>query len=228
MLANFLRFFQELSPLYTALFFGIWSVSVFIREREKSENTGIAERMAFVFSLLVLFFYLRTPGWYRYFFPAQILALTYLPSSMFYLIPRIFRKIPWNPRAVVTSILLGLAVFQAYQVGFDSWVAGAYRSTRTAELSAYFREWNPEKSIFIYNAPEVVIFLPRDAVYYQFLEINKGRAIGQAELKRVSEEHMADAVVLSLDEAEQYPAGLFSGYEVKDKINRYVVLEPSQ
>jgi hypothetical protein len=224
MLTNFLRFFQELSPLYTVLFFFLWSASIFIRERKKTGEISISERMAFVFSLLVLFFYLRTPGWYRYFFPAQIVILAYLPNSIFSLASYFSWANPQNIRRVITSLLLGLALFQAYQTGFSSWVADHYSSTRTAELTAYFKDWDSEKSIFVYNAPEVIIFFPRDAVYYQFLEVNKGRSIGRAELERISHEPYARAVILSLDEAGQYPTGLFPGYMVKDRINRYVIL----
>jgi hypothetical protein len=228
MLANFLRFFRELSPLYTALFFSLWGTAIFVRERKKAGEISISERMAFIFSLLVLFFYLRTPGWYRYFFPAQIVILAYLPNSLFFLMSYFTRAAPQNIRRSIICLLLGLAAFQGYQTGFSSWVADYYDSTRTLELTAYFKDWGSEKSIFVYNAPETIIFFPRDAVYYQFLEANKGRSIGRTELERISREPYVRAVILPLDEEGRYPDGLFSGYKVKDKVNRYVVLEPNQ
>ena len=225
MAANLFRFFSEISPLYTALLFGIWAISVFVRERTQSGAMSIVEKVAFVFSLLVLFFYLRTPGWYRYFFPAQIIILAFLPQALFFLESYFSLARRQIIRFGVITALLGLVLFQAYQTGFSSWVADYYDSTRTSELTEYFTDWNTEKSIFVYNAPETVIFFPKDTEYYQFLEINKGRTIGQVELERISRERMADAIVFSLDEEGGYPKEFFPGYTVRDIINRYVVLE---
>lgn len=225
MLENFLRVFSELSPFYTVFLFALWGISVIICEWKKNYRVSIMEKTAFIFCLAIFFFYLRTPGWYRYFFPAQIVILAFLPQALFFLESYFFSARRQVLRFSILMFLLGLAVFQAYQTGFNSFVASYYDSTRTKDLREYFRNWNPEKSIFVYNAPEVVIFLPGETPYYQFLEINKGRAIGQAELDRVSHERIAHVVILSLDEGGKYPEALLGGYTVKDKVNRYLILE---
>lgn len=228
MATNFLRFFKELNPFYTAFIFGLWGVSLVLREREKGGEVSLSEKTAFIFSFFVLFFYLRTAGWYRYFFPAQIVTLIYFPAALFYLGAwgdRIFPEKSSLLKLLGTAVIAGLVIFQAYQVGFDSWVADSYQSTRSKELGAYFKAWDPVASLFIYNSPEVVTFLPRHSVYYQFLESNKRVILGQVELERISRERLADVVVLIADESGQYPLKFFPGYQVKDRINRYTILE---
>lgn len=220
--ANLSRFFKEISPLYTIIVFGFWSVYLASREFEKRGSVNMSEKTAYIFSLLVLFFYLRTPGWYRYFFPAQIVSLAYFSSSLLYLAQRIFKKTESKKIVLASTLAIAMLVsFQMYQVCCDSWVAGYYNSTRTKELKTYFSKLDPQKNVLVYNAPEVVIFLPRDIAYYQFLEINKGRTIGSIAFQKD-----VDTVISLIDESGRYSADLFPDYKIKDVVNRYVVLEP--
>lgn len=219
---NFLRFFKETTPVYFFLlmlfWFGFWRVRIIEQKQVK-----LAEKIALFFSVIMLLAYLKTPGWYRYFFPAHLLALLFLPAVLFGVFPfinKFFRyKIP------VSLLGYGLAImitFQFYQVGFSSWVAGDYGSTRSKELRDYFKDFPNNKSVFIYQATEVVAFLPSDN-YYQFFRVSGQTLFGDRQIliSAVPNEVIVSAKVL--EESKKY----LSAYKLKTTLykNLYYVFE---
>ena len=70
--SNLKRFFSETTPLHFAVLFAVSSVML-IRGLYK-KIISVPELVLFVFVCLNFLWYLKTPGWYRYFFPAEIIA----------------------------------------------------------------------------------------------------------------------------------------------------------
>lgn len=222
LLSNALRFVKELSPLYTILFGGAWTLGVAVRLRQK-QAVSAAEWTALMFSAFVLLFYLRTPGWYRYFFPATMLALLFASYSLEVLYEQVKRVVPLLRQIpLVLVFVCVLAVFQTYQLGWNSWVAGYYASTRTEDLQAFFATVSPSQSIFLYNDPEVAVLLP-SSNYYQYVKPHPEQVFGGEELA-VLARGTADLVVMN---AETYKADMrpFAMYRLKQEVNRYIVLE---
>ncbi len=221
-LSNALRFLKELSPLYSLLFVGAWAFGIAVRARAR-EHVSAAEWTAFLFSSLVLIFYLRTPGWYRYFFPATMLAILFAPHSLEFLYARVTQRVGFAARVpVIAACVCMLAFFQMYQLGWSSWVASYYASTRTEDLQAFFATTSPFESFFLYNVPEVAVLLLSDN-YYQFLRPHPQQLIGKQELS-VLERGTANLVIVN---GETYRADRtpFGRYRVKAEVNRYTVLE---
>lgn len=155
--SNIARFVTEVSPAYCALLVGAWGLTAAWRLYRGIE-VSLAERIALVFTILILLAYVRTVGWYRYFFAANVLAVIFLPGALLQLG---WRKVAYG----VVAILIGI---QVYQLFFTSWVSEHYDNTKTAQLENYFAGIPQEKSIAFMNVPELVLFGYKHP-YYQYL-----------------------------------------------------------
>lgn len=230
MFANFLRFFTEMSPAYFIILFAVWAGSFVLRWRKFGrQSISFVESVSFFFALLVSLAYLRTAGWYRYFFPANIMALIFLPQAIFVTGKSIFARFYATKErlicgGMVAAVLL-LVLFQAYQLGFRSWVAEHYGSTRTEKLAEYFKEYPRDKTLFVYNVPEIVVFLPTTN-YYQFLKPTDTISLGQEGLGIIAK-GVPDGIVLAAAEFDKHPLD-FAGYKEKDRVDDYIVLEKKQ
>jgi len=175
---NIRKLFNESTPIYFSATMIVWIWFYWFRSR-RNIIIKSAESVAILFSILIGLAYLKTPGWYRYFFPGHILALMFFPvafaSFAKFVSQRLLKdKLPhFLPFAALGLII----IFQFYQVGFSSWVAGDYGSTRTKELRDYLGSLDKNKSIFVYQAAEAVTFLPHDN-YYQYFHITGDRFLG--------------------------------------------------
>lgn len=176
------QFVSELQPMYFLALLGIWCVSIILRARRGIEISSV-ELFAALFSLLNLALYLVSRGFYRYFFPAEMLALIFLPLALYSLPLKKYRD-PFLKGSAVFIVLLVL--FQGYQTFFSSWISEFKESSRSALLSEHLRDIPADKSIFLYNVPEAVIFLPSQN-YYQYLTFGENVIRGEENLSLLFE-----------------------------------------
>ncbi len=210
MVANVTAFLTKPEPLYALLLLGAWVISIFWRWRKKI-NISRAEYVAAVFAVLVYLAYLRGAPYYRYFFPGEMLALLYLPLAV---------KTLWPKRAAgwwVAPLLLLIAL-QLYQTLFSSWVAASYASTRSADIQAVLSAVTPQQTVFVYQAPELVTFLPTPK-YYQYLKITDDIIVGKEQLATL-DAGIADVVVAPTG---QEPPALISKYTKEIVFDRYTL-----
>ncbi|MSU73674.1 hypothetical protein EXS56_00880 [Candidatus Kaiserbacteria bacterium] len=159
------QFLSELQPLYFLGLLGVWWTSILLRAWNKVEVSTV-ELYAGIFSAINFGLYLASRGFYRYFFPAEALALVFLPLALYQTpIPNRYRNAFIRSG---TALLVTLILFQGYQTFFRSWIAEFKDSTRAALLSEHLQNIPAGKSIFLYNVPEAVIFLSSNT-YYQYL-----------------------------------------------------------
>ncbi|OGG51102.1 hypothetical protein A2763_02055 [Candidatus Kaiserbacteria bacterium RIFCSPHIGHO2_01_FULL_54_36] len=163
---NSARFISELQPLYFLGLLSLWWGSLLFRTWRKVEIPTV-ELFAGIFSAVSLLLYLPSGGFYRYFFPAEALALVFLPLAL-YRTPLAERYRSFFLKAATVFLLL-LILFQGYQTLFHSWVSEHQENTRSALLSLHLRDIGDDKKIFLYNVPEAVIFL-NSHNYYQYLQ----------------------------------------------------------
>ena len=76
---NVLRFFTESTPLHFLL---LWGSFLFVKGIRRLRSLTVVEVTMTIFIVLNLFFYLRTVGWYRYFFPAHLIVIALFPGSL--------------------------------------------------------------------------------------------------------------------------------------------------
>ncbi len=222
-LHNLPRFFTEVTPLYCATLVGAWLVAVGIR-MYRTQQIQFAEWAAFAFSMLIILAYMRTEGWYRYFFEAMILGLIFLPLSLHTIAKELERhsariQLGW----LVPTIVVLLSMMQLYQLNYSSWVADHYASTQTSELEAYFASHVQQGSVFVYNAPDIVPFL-RTSNYYQYFDIEPTGALAYGKDTLSVLATGVPAEVFTTPAMYQQHMSLFTGYSKGDMVGGYIVL----
>lgn len=218
-LENILRLFTSIGPLYLMGVMGVWMYAFWIRLR-KRETLSAAETISFVFSVLIIAAYTRTEGWYRYLFGAQAISLIFFPNALIVVSQSAARFI--SPKKIVTAIIVALTIFGAYQVMFNSFVAESYNRNKTAFLESYFADISPTTSFFVYNVPEVAIFI-RGTNYYQYIDA-AGWYIGKERLTAI-EEGVVDRIILGTDAYTDAGKDSFPLYEVVRTTHDYAILE---
>lgn len=215
---NIKRFSSETQPLYFLAALTVWFISYILRRLQRI-SVSFAEETLLFFSMAVFFAYMRTAGYYRYFFPAQVFALLYLPQSLWYLVGR--RQ--FFSRAIIIS-MFGFVLFQAYETTFRSWVAIHYNSTRTEVLERYFATLPKEEEIFVYQAPEVMSFVGTRPTY-QYVEITPSIRAGSVYTHLVSS-GAVQRILTPSDFFKAHQYDLFMRYVVADNIDSYTVAIP--
>ncbi|TSC71440.1 MAG: hypothetical protein G01um101448_1179 [Parcubacteria group bacterium Gr01-1014_48] len=218
-LTNIKRFGTEIQPLYFFAALLVWVASYGVR-RFRRETVSLAEETLLLFSVLVFLAYIRTAGYYRYFFPAQVFALLYLPQSLWYLAGRHSRLFS---RAII-ACLCGVILFQAYETTFRSWTAVHYDSTRTEELHQYFATLPITEELFVYQAPEVVPFAGKRPLY-QYVEIIPSVSAGK-EYQHLVLSGQAPLILTPVSLFDLYAQTVFKEYISLTRVAEYVVLTP--
>lgn len=209
---NIKKFLTELQPLYTLVLFIVWSITFFLRHKRK-HYVGPSETVAWSFSLLILLAFLRTAGFYRYFFEAEFLSLVFVLYSVGEATRHKYSKI-------LISLCFILVAIQTYQTIFNSWVITHTESKRSELLTHAIGKINPKQSILFYQVPEAVNFLkPEHTNYYQYVKITDALSIGDTSLD-VLKKNPPDLVIASVDQLQN---PLFEKYNNKEFFDRYVI-----
>jgi 4-amino-4-deoxy-L-arabinose transferase-like glycosyltransferase len=221
-LANFLEFFTQTTPIYTTLIVLAWGCALYLRR--KAAEISSAELAGFIFCLLILLAYLRLEDFYRYFFPATMVAILFFPlacSTIFAWLQKhlvFLRDLEWLLYAALALLILA----QAYQTAFSSYAAQYYDSTRTSDAAAALTALPTGASVFFYNVPEVVILFHSNN-YYQYLEPSAGSIIGADQLAAL-QDGTPDFVVIGPD-VYSPQSTLFSKYVPLEDVNKYLILK---
>lgn len=229
-LANLKRLFTEGTPLYVVGLYAVWTLSILFRMKKRDSNrVSAAESCAWMFGVLILAAYLRTPGFYRYFFYANVIAIFAFPAALEYVIRRIssyFKR--WNAvhvaKDLAVFLTVALVLLQGYRLFTTSYIATTYKGTQTAALERYFSTgFESWREPYIYDAPVIPPYLPTER-YTQFIEVSgHGRfALGP------SLEEMLNRQVQTIILGEKYwyaNPKMFSEYKLVEQIQHYVVVE---
>lgn len=171
--ANILRFVTETTPMHFALLLGTYFVMMIFSARRKIVRQ--TEFIFLVFFFLNTVFFVRTVGWYRYLFPAHLLALTLFPVAL----DRIsgilrHRRIG---TIFVTAFLSILVIVQGIHLarGRTTWV---YYNSAPREFATHLDRDLPDSDIFIVDHPELW-FLVENKQVRQYLQMNPYVAFGE-------------------------------------------------
>jgi len=227
-IANIKMLFTSGTPLYLMFMMFVWVLAMTIRKIKKI-NIPTEEIIAFVTATLVIVAFLRIVGWYRYIFPAQIIALIYFAPSLMKIL-EFFRNKISDMRGkwlgviqirMTTIIVIIFCLVGAYGLVFNSWVADYYDSHKTAFWEEYFKNVSPEEIYFFYDTPEVAIFDPHQN-YYQYLE-PAGGPFGAEWLEQI-ENGRVDKIVVETDGFQSRKDWFSKYYYPETQIYKYTIL----
>ncbi len=219
---NFLRFFHEASPIYFAFFQLVWIASYIYRIVRKG-SISLVESIAFVFSILVTLAYLRTAGWYRYYFVGEVLAIVFFINNLYVLFEsELVAKYKNISKYLVTAIVALICLVQGYQLFFSSWVASHYNSNISYDLNRALSDLPKNSTFFVYDVPEVTIFLPNQN-FYQYLQPTESLGFGTEQIE-VLRKGIPDVLIINARKLAENPQ-IASNYVEYKSVNSYVILK---
>lgn len=219
---NFTRFFKESSPIYFAFFMLVWITSYVYRWR-KGVATTLAESIAFFFSILVSVAYLRTAGWYRYFFVAEVLAIVFFINNIYVIYEiDLLKRYKHLLKYAVIGLVVIISLVQSYQLFFTSWVASHYHSNVSYDLHNALKDFDSDTIFYIYDVPEVTIFLPNQK-FYQYLQPTPSLDFGREQLE-VIDQGIPDALIVNTRRLNDNPE-ILSKYVAYKTVNSYNILK---
>jgi len=167
---NLFRFFSETTPIHFFLMFVVVVCGAVYRLKKK-EKLSTVEVILFIFIILNWLWYLKTPGWYRYFFTAHIL--------LFLMFPYYLRRL-LNKKAVI--ILLSILFLVQFTYLLFKRTDILYNSDSVAVVASYITQ-NIERqdSLLVINNPSLAFLLDRFEPY-QYLQINPSLHFGLGSL----------------------------------------------
>ncbi len=169
--SNVWRFFSESTPIHLlglVLVLGFW-----LKDRFKNKTLTELEIILAMFVGITMLWYLKTPGWYRYFFTAHVVLLAFLPVSLLW-----FKK-----QKIAIALMLGLISIQGVHLLTRTNDALYYSTEATDFSKEVLSAVTAEEKILVINSPSVAFLLSDHAETYQFLQINPSLHFGQADLK---------------------------------------------
>lgn len=171
LIRNSFRFFSESTPLHFTLLAVIVFFSWFRQWRRQGSLQGEVKIIIGAFVIINLLWYLKTPGWYRYFFTAQVLLFLWFPEAIFNLFKR----------RLAILCLFGLLLAQIVVMVYNR-NNPLYFSTEASDMAALIDQSTSVKSsvLFINTPSTAFIAPPRQS--YQFLQINPVLFFGRASL----------------------------------------------
>ncbi len=168
-LHNALRFVTESTPLHLSLLTAI-IVVVCVQKRQNLRNASPALIALGIFSTVYLLWYLKTPGWYRYFYPAHLVALTLAPVALWQL------QASWLTEQRKRAFLIALIIAQTIVTWQN---ADRFRSVALFHLQTTLQERGLfDKPVFLAHVPEAALVLPSEHLS-QTIYINPTLTIGE-------------------------------------------------
>jgi len=224
---NLKLFVTQRTPMYVLILFVTWTLALIVGKIRKDARSK-TEYVAWMFSFLILLAFLRMPALFRYFFLANAVMLLYTPSSLGTLV-RFTAEILHRRNITIPALLRGatylpviaLIAFHTHSLFFTSWISNYYGSTQSYTLTEYFRDADPNRVVFMYEAPEIYLFLPHRN-YYQFIRPSglDSLALGTENLELLRQ-GTPDVVVVEKNFLSD--PSLFAKYEIKTELDRYFV-----
>jgi hypothetical protein len=149
------------------------------------------EVFCLVFISLVAVQYVRTPGWYRYFFPAHILLFVFFPAAFLSVGEWAAARGALWCKKIIFMIPLLFIVIQAGQFYYNEHLCA---EDKTLPAIAQFSTLGPQEKVLFYNTPELVFLFPRLDVY-QYLRITDTIEVGKESFAKI-EQGFYDRVIL--------------------------------
>ena len=161
-LVNFLRFFKESTPIHFALLLVAFFLSkIFIKPRKWLR----LEIILTVFVVLDFIFYLKTAGWYRYFFPAHVLLFVLFPPALGS-IAQGFGAYAWVKRNAQMIVVAALTATQIVVLVVNTQASLYYDRTPRQFAEDVNQAVPPGTGILVVDIPEISFLLNREDIWY--------------------------------------------------------------
>lgn len=170
---NLRRFVTETTPLHFLLLFLVAGFFLIVKiKRRRSLHFVEIVIMAFVAAIIV--FYVRTAGWYRYFFPAHLLLFIFFPAGVEFIVSRVFvfsekriKLLVFFAVVILACVQLAVMRTERFNAGYDA----------QAEALSFLASLDRKEIILFYNVPYLTGRYRSDN-YYQFVKMSDHLSYG--------------------------------------------------
>ncbi len=174
-LSNLRRFVTETTPAHFLILFAIGFWFLF-RKFRKKEIISVAELTVFFFAIGIIIFYVRTAGWYRYFFPGHAMLFLFLAPGLATMVRSIlgsFGDIHQKVFFLVLPVLIvGIQFVPLQQEALRCSIDPA------TELEPYSNSLIPSEKVFFYNVPHLAARFTRND-FYQYVWFSDHFIVGK-------------------------------------------------
>lgn len=172
---NLIKFFTESTPVHFTLCFLAFIFCLY--SRYHSSRLTQADIIITIFVVLNIVWFLRTPGWYRYFFPAHLLLLTMVMSSIW----ETLKKLTTQRRAVYGVTIIGfMLIFVQLVHLLHEYDTRLYYNPEPRRFATdIIKEKGNSADIFVIDQPEFW-FLLDDSNAGQYMQMNPYIAFGKS------------------------------------------------
>ncbi len=215
---NLFRFVSESTPLHF-LILAVAVFAAFLISFRRDKKFGPLIFMLLSFVVLEFLWYLKTPGWYRTFFPAHILLIILFPASLFSITShfKIFSRpiLKFFPYAILSVLI----VIQAGHLFLNY---NALAANDVLLVKKYVAENIPrDASILVMSQPQITFVIDHKNLY-QFIFIRKGVVIGKNTLGK----NNPDYFIIGRDDKQFYEESksiIESDYKLLQQIGHYKI-----
>ncbi len=208
--SNMVKIFTEPQVLYAFLLFLATTIGYVVRRR-KGLTITFAETVLVLCVILDMAAYFKSRGYYRYFAPAEILAILYLPEVLSQLVSSKISRL----------ILVSLIIFQTYQTIFVSWIPEHYSSQKNVVIAKEMSlaEGGP---VLFWQTTELVPFYQKPD-YYQYIVFTDSFIRGEEVSLQALRDHVAQTVLVRTGvESQNFK---FDGYSEERTFDGYTVFK---
>lgn len=174
---NLKRFIFESTPLHFLLLLLVAGfVSMIKIQRRISLHFTEVVIAAFIGAIII--FYVRTVGWYRYFFPAHLLLFIFFPAGVEFIIENFFETT--GSRSVILFLFI-IALLSSVQMLVMSRERFKIGPDEPTVFDKYFATFDKNKLIFFYSVPDVAARYS-SLNFYQYIKMSDFLALGSENL----------------------------------------------
>lgn len=172
---NLFRFVTESTPVhFTLLALAVFGAR-FVSAKEK-RAMPLAVDAVLIFIALSFLWYLKTPGWYRYFYSIHVLTLLLFPAALLFLVERVVCML--NQPNVLCWWIATITPLILFQTGFLFLEHDQFFGDDVLRVNKYMTAHiSPNASVYIASKPEISFGLPQKN-FSQSIFINQNLIIG--------------------------------------------------
>lgn len=175
--SNVKRFFTETTPAH---FFALGIAALYFLTTKVIERRPLTlvEVTVIAFVGAITLFYVRTAGWYRYFFPAHVMLFMFLPTVLEHFFSKYWPRL--KDRWLV-AMMLALLIAQSVPMVQERFTIGLDAPTA---LEPVLEALGPTENILFYSVPQLAARY--DGVNYsQYIKMSDFLALGKDNLDRL-------------------------------------------
>jgi len=179
---NLLRFFTESTPMFFLLQLCL-AVYYFFYCFKRRIHISATKTIIFTFAFLIFAAYLRNVGWYRYFFPGQVMVYFFMIPGLLAIETKI-KNSKYYGRYFVPIVFSAILVVQILPLSKNALTCIIDAPTA---IEPYLKSLDEHSPVLFYSLPQLAARYEGSAAY-QYIKMNKTVILGEDNLDLLNQD----------------------------------------